>query len=222
MRIETYPDRDMLAMDLADILASELESCLQTQDAASLAVPGGTTPGPIFDVLSAVHLDWAQVHVMATDERWVPVDHPRSNARLIKERLLTGPASAAPFIPFFDQGAPADVIPRQGEALARHLPISVLVLGMGEDMHTASLFPGAPDLKAALAPEAPVLCCQEPPGQPEMRVTLAGHVLAGALSKHLVILGAEKRAALDRAQHLSPADAPIRVAMTDLVVHWAE
>jgi len=223
MKITAYPDREMMAMDVADQLASELEACLLHQDHASFAVPGGTTPGPIFDVLSGVgRLDWSRIHVMLTDERWVPEGHARSNTTLVKERLLSGPAAAATFIPFYAEGAAEEEVPALSAALAPELPLSLLVLGMGGDMHTASLFPGAPGLEAALAPDAPALNILRPESQPDLRVSLAGHVLSGAMSKHLVITGTDKRAALEAAAAQSPLTAPIKVAMTDLNVHWAE
>ncbi|THH38599.1 6-phosphogluconolactonase [Aliishimia ponticola] len=223
MNIIEYPDRELLAMDVADKLASDLENRLVQGDSASFAVPGGTTPGPIFDVLSSIRrLDWSRVTVMLTDERWVPEDHARSNTALVRARLLTDAAQMARFLPFYGEGAIGKTVPRLGEDVSPVLPISVLLLGMGDDMHTASLFPGAPGVHAALAPDAPVLNIVEPEDQPEQRVTLAAHVLNGALSKHLVIFGAAKREALERAQKLPPEQAPIRAVMQDLTVHWAE
>lgn len=221
-QFEDYPDRDMLAMNVADRLASELKSALMTHETASFAVPGGTTPAPMFDFLSGLRLDWERVHVMLTDERWVPEDHERSNTGMLRKHLFTGPAEPAHFVPFYGDGAPEDVVPQRAAALASELPISVLVLGMGADMHTASLFPGAPGLEAALAPDAPALNILRPEGEPDVRISLAAHVLNGALSKHLIIIGKKKREALERAMHLSPQEAPIRAVMTDLTVHWCE
>ncbi|MFK7876256.1 MAG: 6-phosphogluconolactonase, partial [Paracoccaceae bacterium] len=209
MKFETYPDRDALMMGVADRVASDLENALLHSDAVSLAVPGGTTPGPVFDIMSAVHLDWGRIHVMLTDERWVPEDHERSNAGLVKQRLLKGPAAAAQFVPFYTSGDPDQQVAARASDIAAHLPLSVVVLGMGADMHTASLFPGAPGLTQALASDAPALTIMRPENQPDMRVTLAAHALAGGLAKHLLITGAEKRAALERAQSLPVEQAPV-------------
>ena len=91
MNFVEYADAEMMMMDLADQLASELSSALRANGTASLAVPGGTTPGPIFDSLCAVDLDWANVKVMLTDERWVPETSERSNTRLLRQRHLPAP-----------------------------------------------------------------------------------------------------------------------------------
>jgi len=104
----------------------------------------------------------------------------------------------------------------------KELPLAVLLLGMGGDMHTASLFPGADRLDEALAPDAPPVLAMRAPGASEPRVTLTAPVLDGALSKHVVITGAEKRDALQRAAELTPKEAPIRAVWTGLTVHWAE
>lgn len=223
MRLETYPDRELMMMDVADRLASELRGALHHRDAVSFAVPGGTTPGPVFDTLSALHLDWDRVTVLPTDERCVPADSPRSNARLIRERLLTGPAAAARLLPLYrDEGTPEAAAGEIGAQIAPRLPLDVVLLGMGADMHIASLFPGAEGLAAALASSAPPLAVVRPEGQPEARITLTRPVLAGALATHVLITGAEKRAALERAEALPVEDAPVHAVLTDAIIHWAE
>lgn len=223
MTLIEYPDRDMLAIDVANKLAGELESCLFNHDHASFVVPGGTTPGPIFDVLCAADLDWSRVHVFLTDERWVPEDHERSNTKLVRERLLVERAASARYLPLYVKAnTPEDVLPELESELVPELPISIALFGMGADMHTASLFPGADQLAAALDPHAPILVPLRIDGQPETRVSLSARVLNGALSKHLVIYGADKRAALERAQSLPPEDAPINAVLDDMTVHWAE
>ncbi|MEE4346502.1 MAG: 6-phosphogluconolactonase, partial [Paracoccaceae bacterium] len=80
MTLNEYPDREMLAINLANVLAGKLTATLMHEDRATLVVPGGTTPGPIFDALCDADLDWSRVDVMLSDERWVPQDDPRSNA----------------------------------------------------------------------------------------------------------------------------------------------
>ncbi|MEP1588633.1 MAG: 6-phosphogluconolactonase [Tateyamaria sp.] len=222
MKILDYADREMLAMGLADVLASALKNALLTQDAVSFVVPGGTTPGPIFDSLCAADLDWARVHVMLSDERWVPSDHERSNAKLLRERLFVNRAAAAQFVPFHMDGqTPDTAAPMLSEQLADKMPISLLLLGMGADMHTASLFPGAVGLAAMLADNAPLVVPVSVEGQ-EPRISFSGPALGGAMAKHLVIYGDEKRQALENARNLDAEQAPIRAVLDGLTVHWAE
>lgn len=222
MNFEEYPDAELMMFDLADILASELSMALRQNDEVSFCVPGGTTPAPIFDVLSGVKLDWDRVTVLPSDERWVPEGHERSNARLIRQRLLTGRAANARFLPLHaDAPEPEAVIDQLAAGIEPLLPLNVLLLGMGADMHTASLFPGADGLAEALDDDGPLLVPIRAPGAGETRVTLSARVLADAMSCHVVITGAEKRKALKRAQDLSADEAPILSVLANATVHWA-
>ncbi len=222
MQLIEYPDAEMMMMDLADTLASELKNCLLVHDHASFAVPGGTTPGPIFDSLCAVDLDWARVHVMLTDERWVPETSDRSNTKLLRERLLIERAADARYVPLYDDAAtPEEKLPELSRALEPELPISVMLLGMGADMHTASIFPGADQLNLALNGDENLVAMRAP-GAPEPRITLSAKVLKSAMSRHIVIVGGEKRAALEKARHLQPQEAPVAAVLNGSKVHWAE
>lgn len=218
----TYPDAEMMAIDLANILAGELNAELHNSDRVLFAVPGGTTPGPIFDDLCAADIEWGRVDVMLTDERWVPEDSDRSNTKLIKERLLTDRAAEATYLPLYAPAEEPEVVLADIEAMIEpRLPIGVLLLGMGADMHTASLFPGADRLDEALDSHAPILLPMRAPGAPEPRITLSARVLAKAVTTHIVITGQEKRDALEKARHLSPQDAPIAAVLSGATVHWA-
>ncbi len=223
MIVETYADFEMMAINVAQKITGDLNAALGHQDRVLLAVPGGTTPGPIFDQLCAADLEWSRVDVILTDERWVPGDHPRSNTKLLKERLLVDRAAQATLLPLYvptDQ--PEQGLPELLPGLEARLPIAVAVLGMGADMHTASLFPDSAELAAALAPDADALVPVRPDSQPEARVTLAAHVLNGAIRKHVVFKGADKRAALDQAMGLTPSEAPIRAVLDGAFVHYSE
>lgn len=223
MTLIEYPDREMMMIDLANVLAGELNSCLMRHDHASFAVPGGTTPGPIFDTLCAADLDWSRVHVMLTDERWVPEEDPRSNTALLRKRLLVERAAAAVYVPLYTGAeTPEDAVAGVGGALGAELPISVMLLGMGADMHTASLFPGAEGLAEALDPHAPPIAAIHAQGAGEPRLTLTLPVLKGAMARHIVITGDDKRAALERARSLPPEEAPVGAVLSGATVHWAE
>lgn len=223
MILETYPDRELLYLALANRIAAELGDFLRREGRASLCVPGGGTPGPVFDILSGVDLDWANVSVFLNDERWVPESSPRSNTRLLRERLLRGRAQVARLVPMrAETAAPEAALAELCAGIVPHLPVSVLLLGMGEDMHTASLFPGGDRLAEALSPDAPPLMPMRAEGAGEPRVTLTAPALQGAMHVHLLILGPAKRAALERAQTLPPEAAPVRTVLDDATVHWAE
>lgn len=215
MNMIEYPDRDLMMIDLAGHLADELSDCLMTHESASLAVPGGSTPGPVFDALCAANLDWKRVNIMVGDERRVPADHARSNERMIRARLLQSRAAAANYVSIRpdENGNLPDI--------SLHLPLSILVVGMGADMHTASLFPGSPDLSVALSSGAPDLMLVEASDGLEPRITMSGQVLAGAMSTHVLIVGDEKREAIERAMQLTPTDAPILTVLANATVHWA-
>jgi 6-phosphogluconolactonase len=217
---QAYPDHGTLMRDLAELVADQLRAAHASKDRATLAVPGGTTPGPFLEALSEADLAWGDIRVLPTDERMVSEMSARSNARLIRETLLRNRAAAAHFVDLYEP-----ILGARTSRVAAALPIDVLVLGMGADMHTASLFPDAPELAAALAPNAPVLLEVHPPSQPEARLTLTAPAIRGASVIHILITGEDKLAALERALADGPAEeAPVRVALTapcPVTVHYA-
>jgi 6-phosphogluconolactonase len=222
MELVSYPDSEMMMIELAQRLAGELRQALQSSDTASLAVPGGTTPGPIFDSLCGADLDWDRVSVMLTDERWVAEESPRSNTRLLRQRLLVNKAAAARYLPLYaPTETPEEGIPDLAQAISEVLPLTTCLLGMGTDMHTASIFPGADRLEEALTGDL-ILVPMRAPGAPEPRVTLSAAVLSRAISRHIVITGPEKREALEKARTLTPEEAPVAAILKGSVVHWAE
>ncbi len=219
-----YADRESLALELAALLADKLRRLIAVQGRASLAVPGGTTPGAMLTALGQASLDWGSVVVTLTDERWVPPRSARSNHKLIMETLLTGPAGAVRFVPLYREGAAVEAaLPAVIGALREDvLPLDIVVLGMGADMHTASLFPGAVGLEAALSPSAPSALALTQPESGDVRVSLAAAALRLAGERHLLIQGADKRAALERALALGdPMQAPVLAVLGGAAVHYA-
>ncbi|WP_434287258.1 6-phosphogluconolactonase [Celeribacter sp. SCSIO 80788] len=222
MNFVEFPDREVMLLDLANKIAGELRAALEVEERVSFCVPGGTTPGPVFDILSGVSLDWGRVDVLLNDERWVPESSERSNTALLKRRLLVGQAVAARLIPLHrDVPTPEEGLPGLMPAVEAALPLNVLLLGMGTDMHTASLFPGADQLELGLSEDAPTLLAMRAPGAGEPRITLSAKALKTAISTHILITGAEKRVALERAETLSEIEAPVRAFLADATVHWA-
>ena len=222
MKLQVYPTREGLMTGLATVIATQLRAAL-AKGPATLSVPGGTTPGPVFDALTMADLDWARVAVVLNDERWVAEDSPRSNTRLLRERLLQGRAAAATLLPLHAATPrPEDALAALSKAIEPHLPISVLLLGMGADMHTASLFPGADRLAEALSPDAPILMALRADAAGEPRITLTARVLQAASNIHILITGHDKRAALERALQLAPLAAPVAAVLDHATIHWAE
>tara|TARA_B110000027_G_scaffold131784_2_gene156707 strand:+ start:981 stop:1649 length:669 start_codon:yes stop_codon:yes gene_type:complete len=221
MSFQEYSDRKMLIIEVAQKILDDLKVALLTQENVSFVVPGGTTPGPIFDILCTADIEWNRVHVMLSDERWVPDDNDRSNAKLLRDRLLVNRAAAAKFTPFYVPDVEVAVACKDvSETLASEWPVSVLVLGMGADMHTASMFPQANGLGAALSANADALLPIQAEGQ-EQRVTLSAPVLNRAISKHIVIFGDDKRVALDVAKGSLPEVAPVAAVLDGAKIHWA-
>ena len=217
-----YNHREDLVSKVAEILAADLISSVKGGGNAIFSVPGGSTPGPIFDKLCEFDLAWKRVSIILNDERWVPETSERSNTKLLRERLLIKKASLATYISMYSDVLTPEVgIPKLQERIERNLPISVLLFGMGADMHTASLFPGGDNLEKALSSNAPTLLPMRAEGALEARITLTAQVLNRSRIKHLVIFGKEKRTALEKAIDLPNRLAPISAILPGASVHWA-
>lgn len=222
MNFIDYADTDMMMLQVARLVSRDLRNALERRDRVLFSVPGGSTPGPIFDLLAASDLEWERVDIIPGDERWVSEDHPRSNSAQIRSRLLRGKAAAARLIPLWrDQPTPQDAIADLIADIEPLLPIDVAIVGMGADMHTASLFPGADMLERALAEDAPVAVPITAPGAAEPRITLSARVLRDAYAVHVLITGDEKNVAIHKAAKMKPVDAPIAALLGDASVHWA-
>lgn len=223
--------REALAETVADEIAEALRAAIETKDEALLALSGGTSPGPVHEALAAAPLDWSRVTVTLVDERWVEEDHDKSNAAMIRRTLLKGAAADARFQPLkTDAATPAAGLADVEAALAElPFPPDAALMGMGIDGHTASWFPGAEGLDEALNGLARAAAISGASGAAasgqDQRITLTAAALEGSRWIGLMILGAEKRAALDAA--MAPGaveDMPVRAilrARPDLRVHWA-
>ena len=217
-----YNDREELVSSVAKILAYDLIASIKDRENVMFSVPGGSTPGPIFDKLCEFDLDWKRVSIILNDERWVPESNERSNTKLLRERLLIKKATLATYISMYsDTITPELGIPKLKKRVDPNLPISVLLFGMGADMHTASLFPGGDKLEEALSNNAPTLLPMRAAGAMEARMTLTAQVLNSSRFKHLVIFGEEKRKAFEKAIDLPNSIAPVSAILPGASVHWA-
>lgn len=224
-----FPDRQALAAALAGEIKVDLEEAVPARGAGSLVVSGGRTPAAMFQCLREEKLDWPRIWVTLADERWVETAADASNERFVRENLLVGPAAAAHFVglknPAPTPEAGADWATR---ALTRvpH-PFDVVVLGMGDDGHTASLFPGSMALARALDPGAPPACIAiNALVAPHARVSLNLAALLDARRIVLHIEGDAKWAVYQRARTPgTPAELPIRAVLQQkevpVDVYWA-
>lgn len=205
------------AAALADAVSASLAAALAARERASLVVSGGRSPIAFFQCLRDADLDWSRVWITLADERWVPEDHPDSNAALVRRHLLQGAAAAARFVPLWNGAAtPVTAIAERTAALAQlPQPFDIVVLGMGEDGHTASLFPGAPGLAAALDPTGTALLAAiDPPAAPHPRLSLTLTALLGCRHIHLPLAGASKQAVYARAlEQCEPMQLPISAVL---------
>ena len=224
MQWSIHTDVHALAGALADELADKLAQRLAVAGKASMAVSGGNTPKRLFRQLSRHALAWDKIAITLVDERWVPPHAARSNARLVADHLLQQHAAHARFMPLYVDGVTADAAVNAITAQLQGMhPFDVVILGMGNDGHTASFFPDADNLQqlldmrqshAALPVHAPSA------GEPRMTLTLP--TLASARYAYLHIEGANKRAVLETALRDRP-DLPISVVaahMPQLVTYW--
>ena len=212
-----FANGEEIAIGLADWTAEHLRGAIAARGVALLIVSGGKSPARFFDRLSNVDLDWTRVAITLADERRVADDSPRSNARLVRERLLRNRAEAASFTPLADVRLPEDQELAAASARIANLPMpaDVVVLGMGDDGHTASWFPGADGLAEAMDPAARQLVAPiVAPDAPEPRLTLTGRVILRARAIALEIQGEAKLATFAAALAPGPEEAmPVRAVL---------
>ncbi|MFK7994450.1 MAG: 6-phosphogluconolactonase [Granulosicoccus sp.] len=200
-----------LAARLAQFVADSLQANIDEHGQASLVVSGGSTPAPVFKQLSQASIDWTNVAVTLADERWVPPGHADSNESLVRNTLLVGKASGARFVSLFRDGVSpenaVDDVAREIETMTQ--PFTVTILGMGNDGHTASLFPDAPEvqLRAAMMLDSQQsVAVLTPPSVNQARITLTRAALLNSTHRILHMTGEGKRQVLTDALISSASD----------------
>jgi 6-phosphogluconolactonase len=231
LALEEFASGELLASALAARVRDVLADAISATGRAVLAVSGGSTPVKFFKALSKLELAWEQVTIILVDERMVPPGNERSNARLVRENLLQNNAASAFFVPMysgaFDEGDAAHQIETVMKR-ARLAQPDFAILGMGNDGHTASFFPGGDHLADAIDPAQTALVLpMHAQGAGETRLTLTLPVLLAARHLALHIEGAGKRVVLDKAlaDGTRVLDMPIRAVFENSVkpvqVFWA-
>lgn len=200
-QLNEFSQRSELDVALADKIADILSGAIKHKGKASIAVSGGSTPKGLFKILSEKDIAWDQVTITLADERWVDITSDASNTRLVHENLLVNKASKAHFFHI-----------KQGEELnaevlsdlifaadAKCLPFDVLILGMGEDGHTASLFPCSEQIDACFAKSTASLLKVVPTTAPHERISFSFNSLIKSENIFLHICGDNKKPVLEKA-----------------------
>ena len=220
----TFKNPATMAEGLAINVAAQLNQAIASQGVATLVVSGGRSPVAFFESLVKQPVDWSKVVVSLADERWVPVEHADSNAGLLKKHLLQGPAAKARFVGLYNAAATVERAALEADqGLAELPPIDVLILGMGDDGHTASLFPNSPNLNEALQLDNPRRCwAMLAPTVPHQRLSMSRSLLASAKHKVLSIQGQSKLNTLNEALGGTDVAAlPIRAFLQPtLEIYW--
>jgi len=199
---------EALAADAADWL----KAALAEKGQASIAVPGGTSPAPFFRKLAEADLDWSAVRVTLTDERFVAEDSDESNSKLLRQTFLQGRAAAAHFVmPTLSNTALERAAGQWDLQIRAAPPFDLVVLGMGDDGHFASLFPGSPALAEGLDLNADRYALAAPDKAPQ-RLSLTLHALVRTGHLAFLIGGAVKRALVESALRKEPSAASLPIS----------
>ena len=229
MNMVEFENTSALDIELAEKVAALLAADIQARGKASLVVSGGRTPIGFFHLLSQQLLDWSSVTVTLADERWVDADHQDSNEKLVRENLLINEAHQAQFISL--KSAAENAVDAESEceqALASAGQFTVVILGMGDDGHTASLFPGTEALALGLDMNSGrTAIAVTPTAAPHQRMSMTLPRLLNAGQVIIHISGSSKQDVLLAAQNGdNAAELPIRAILgqqvAPLSVYWAK
>ena len=197
--IHQLTDRRGLDVALASAVSERLQAAIASRGRAYLVVSGGSTPANLFTLLARTTIDWGRVVVLLADERWVADDDKDRNERLVRETLLTQNASDAEFVSLIPvSGEHDDDIASVLARLASLPEFDVVLLGMGEDAHTASLFPCAAELAVGMTTDDDALITR-PLSAPYTRVSLSKNRLLNTRHGMLHIVGEKKKSVLESA-----------------------
>ncbi len=189
--IETYASHAALADAVANAVADAIRVGNAQNMHSTLVATGGRMPGPVYDRLSKLDLEWGRVVVTLSDDRLVPDTHPESNVKLLKDRLLIDEAAVSRFLPLTEDAE---------DALWAQSPFDAVMLGMGEDGHIAALIPGSPLVPDAMNPDDERWVVSMPAGYgspPLARISMTFAALLQSRAIFLLIAGEKKREVLE-------------------------
>lgn len=194
-----------LAQAVAGAVREAVMTAVRERGTASLVVTGGATPRHYYPLMAALDLPWSRVHITLSDERQVPATDAESNEGLVRELLLQGRAAAARFTPIYagEDGAHACLAGAVQRLAQLPRPFDLVLLGLGNDSHIASLFPGALGVEAMLEPDGRAqVCTVTPPPGVEPALPRISLTLAALLDSRRILIAAQglaKRDAFERA-----------------------
>ncbi len=222
-----FDSREAAAIAAAERIAEALGRRLDAQGEASVVVSGGTSPAGVFAELARTPLAWPDVHVILSDERWVPADHEDSNEKLVRETLLSGEAQAAKLLPVYRPGVTIEdrCSELNDELRQAPFPFACALLGMGEDGHFASLFPDADNLEEGLDVDSSELCIPvNTAASRHPRVSLTLSALSRSDEILLLMFGDRKREVYETTKQAAnghPVSHLLRQKRAPVHVYWA-
>ncbi|MDJ0921950.1 MAG: 6-phosphogluconolactonase [Henriciella sp.] len=229
IKFETFSSKAELQAAAAAWIIRCLNDALNRRGQAQFYASGGSTPGPIYQQMQGAELNWSDIQIGLSDERWVDETHPGSNAAMVRRTLLQGPASAARFVPMKVPGADPFEAVAAVEALYRPIGMAdVLLAGMGPDSHTLSWFPGGRGYEESTDPASlhTVAALEaiesDVTGPNTLRMTLTYPVVAEARAVLLLITGKEKRHVFETAVASTPIAKLVKAAGDALTVFYSD
>lgn len=222
-----FESTDALNIDFSSKIVNILSEGIAKNGRASLVVSGGRTPKPLFHILSNSNLDWEKIDISLADERWVEQSDPASNETMVRENLLVNKAAKANFVGLKTQHRDAnDAVAQCTENLRQvKTPFDVLILGMGEDGHTASLFPCSEQIKQGLDLDSQATyIAVKPTTAPNQRMSLTLNALLNSENTFLHLTGESKRTVLaDALGGNDELEMPIRAVLnrSNVQLVWA-
>jgi 6-phosphogluconolactonase len=227
LKTTTFSSASELVSVFSQRIADTLKQAISDKGHASLAVSGGSTPLPLFKALSVRGIDWSKVTITLADERWVDANDAASNEKLVREILLQNNAAKANFIPLKTAHENAeDAVEELTATFSKvGLPFDVVILGMGEDGHTASLFPCSEQIEDGLDISSPaILIATQPTTAPHQRMSFTLKALIESAHVYLHLTGQKKRDVLNNAlEHSTALEKPIKAVCdnTSVELMWA-
>ncbi len=208
-----YRNAQNQADSLAQIIAEQIANVASQKPQVNMAVAGGTTPKLFFQSLLTQNIFWQNISLTPTDERFVAADDERSNSLMLRNAFADHRDACASIVAWQAQDNIAETASALSHQIKKMLPLDICVLGMGADMHIASLFPNGDNLQSALASDSEaIIMPMNLPTLSEPRLTFTANILNQATYLHLLMKGADKKQAFMNAQTIESAlDAPVKI-----------